>query len=208
MSVRHAKTETFSVSQNPRGPDSHGKLSRNAGFGVWIMTRLFSDSSTRLRDFDGSAERFQFITRTMSTGLSAENRSQLFRVARHRAEAAGKSLMAFAEARFPSVSCAVCRQDGTVFRRCQSNLEKWTTRSLIEESTSRLTVVMTRNFAVFLASLACLVLAAPFADRKDWQGWGASIVVFGALGTMLVLWLRRFIENVVDWWRDDRESPF
>ena len=67
---------------------------------------------------------------------------------------------------------------------------------------------MTRSFAIFVASLACLVLAAPFADRKDWQGWGASIVVFGALGTMLVLWLRRFLDNVADWWRGDRESPF
>lgn len=67
---------------------------------------------------------------------------------------------------------------------------------------------MSRNFGIFLVSLACLVLASPFADRKDWIGRGASIVVFGALGTMLVLWLRRFVENVVDWWRDDRESPF
>ena len=67
---------------------------------------------------------------------------------------------------------------------------------------------MTRNYAIFIASLACLVMATPFADRKDWPGWVASGVICGALGTMLVLWSRRFVENVLNWWHDDEESPF
>ena len=68
--------------------------------------------------------------------------------------------------------------------------------------------LVSRNFAIFLIAVAALVLAVPFADRKDWQGWVASFVTVAALVTMLAMWLRRTWENISDWWHDDRESPF
>lgn len=68
--------------------------------------------------------------------------------------------------------------------------------------------LVSRNFAIFLFAIAFLVMAAPFADQKGWQGLAASAVVALALVTMLSLWLRQFAENLFDWWRDDRESPF
>jgi hypothetical protein len=68
--------------------------------------------------------------------------------------------------------------------------------------------LVSRNFAIFLIALASLVMATPFADRKDWQGWVASFVLIAALVTMLAMWLRRTVQNVLDWWHDDRESPF
>jgi uncharacterized BrkB/YihY/UPF0761 family membrane protein len=68
--------------------------------------------------------------------------------------------------------------------------------------------LVSRSFVVFLTALASLVMAMPFADRNDWQGWVASCAIIAALGTMLAMWLYRTIQNVSDWWHDDRESPF
>jgi hypothetical protein len=56
--------------------------------------------------------------------------------------------------------------------------------------------VISQSFAAFLASLTALVLATPFAGRKDWLGWAASAVVFLAIGTLL--WL--IVWRVIDSW--------
>jgi hypothetical protein len=63
--------------------------------------------------------------------------------------------------------------------------------------------LITRNYAIFLVSVAALVLAAPFMDQKGWPGWVGTIVGFAAMGTMLALWLSRAVEQLLDWWRDD-----
>lgn len=60
-----------------------------------------------------------------------------------------------------------------------------------------------RNFAVFLIALASLVIATPFADRNDSQGWVAFIVMIAAIVTLLTMWFCRTAQNVLDWWRDD-----
>lgn len=62
---------------------------------------------------------------------------------------------------------------------------------------------MTRNFAIFLALLAALIVAAPFMERKDGLGWLATIVGILAMLLMLAMWLRRTAENLRDWWHDD-----
>jgi hypothetical protein len=63
--------------------------------------------------------------------------------------------------------------------------------------------LISRNYAIFLVSVAALVVAVPFIDRKNWQGWAASVVGIAAIGTMSAMWLYRTSQNVLDWWRDD-----
>lgn len=49
---------------------------------------------------------------------------------------------------------------------------------------------ISRNFAMLLISLAAIVLAIPFVDRNDWQGWVAFFVSVSAatwiVGTQLL----------------------
>ncbi len=63
--------------------------------------------------------------------------------------------------------------------------------------------LMTRNYAIFLIAIASLVLAVPFLDRNDWQGWVACFVVFAAITWMAGMWLYRTAERVLEWWRDE-----
>ena len=63
--------------------------------------------------------------------------------------------------------------------------------------------LVSRNFAIFLIAVASLVMAMPFAGRNDCQGWVAFFVIVAALMTMLAMWLRRTMQNVLDWWHVD-----
>lgn len=61
---------------------------------------------------------------------------------------------------------------------------------------------MTRNYVIFLFAVAALVFAVPFADRKDWQGWMAYIVIFAAIAWMAGRWLYTTTDSIREWWHD------
>ncbi|MDZ4687100.1 MAG: hypothetical protein SH850_18645 [Planctomycetaceae bacterium] len=60
--------------------------------------------------------------------------------------------------------------------------------------------LMTRNFAILLIALASLVLAVPFIDRNDWQGWVAFFVVVAAVGWIVGIRLLFLARMVIEWW--------
>ena len=58
---------------------------------------------------------------------------------------------------------------------------------------------ITRNFAIFLASLTFLVLATPFANQEGWLGWGASLVGAAAALAILGLMVMATVRSVKEW---------
>lgn len=60
--------------------------------------------------------------------------------------------------------------------------------------------LITRNFAVFLVALTVLVLAVPFVDRNDWQGWVASFVAMAAVGWIVGIRLLFLARTLREWW--------
>ena len=60
---------------------------------------------------------------------------------------------------------------------------------------------ITRNFALFLASLAAILLALPFADRNDWQGWAATLTMIAAATWIVGVHLWFLARMLRDWWR-------
>jgi hypothetical protein len=61
---------------------------------------------------------------------------------------------------------------------------------------------MTRNYALFVGCIAALVLAVPFVDRNDWQGWVSLFVMLAAMTGMAGMWLYRTADTVLEWWHD------
>jgi hypothetical protein len=60
--------------------------------------------------------------------------------------------------------------------------------------------LMTRNFALLLVALTSVLLAIPFADRNDWQGWVACFVILAAVGWIVGIRLWFVGQTVIEWW--------
>ena len=60
--------------------------------------------------------------------------------------------------------------------------------------------LITRNFALLLVSLTCIVVLAPFMDRNDWMGWVAFFVVMAAVGWIVGSQLFYLAYVLREWW--------
>ena len=59
---------------------------------------------------------------------------------------------------------------------------------------------MTHNYAILLVALTSIILALPFAERNDWQGWAASFVILAAVGWIVGIRLWVVIQMAIEWW--------